>query len=127
MPSERRELPVTRSGKTKKIHLHYVQDKTPKDLKIYVTTGEYEDGQPGEVFLKADKAGSTISGLLDALSITMSLGLQYGVPLQKILDKLVNLRFEPKGTTDDPDMPRVCSIVDAVAKWLAARYPTVSG
>jgi len=119
----RERLPSERSGVTKKIHLHYTVEQQLRELKLYITIGEYPDGRPGEVFLKVDKMGSTISGLMDALSITLSIGLQHGVPLAEYLDKLVNMRFEPMGTTEDADLPRVTSIVDAVARYLSRRYP----
>jgi ribonucleoside-diphosphate reductase alpha chain len=116
-PPERRHLPNERTGLTKRIHLRHREG----DLKIYISTGTFPDGALGEVFVKADKAGSTISGLLDALSITASLALQYGVPVETIVEKWTNLRFDPAGTTTDPDMRQVSSIVDAVARWLSSR------
>ena len=70
----------------------------------------------------AGLTGSTISGLLDALSITASLGLQSGVQVETLVEKWGRMSFEPSGTTGDPDLPRVSSIVDAVARWLRARY-----
>ncbi len=124
----REKLEATRRGRTKKIHL---TDKVAEDpggqpqmaeLEIFVQTGEYPDGRLGEIFLKADKAGSTISGLLDALSITTSLALQHGVPLETIVEKWARMQFAPAGTTSDPEMARVTSIVDAVARWLWIRY-----
>lgn len=118
MPAERTRLPPERRGYTKRILLRYPGG----ELKIYVTTSTFADGRVGEIFLKADHAGSTISGLLDALSITTSLALQYGVPLETIVDKWTNLRFAPEGTTSDPAIPRVASIVDAIARWLRRRY-----
>jgi ribonucleoside-diphosphate reductase alpha chain len=118
----RARLPVTRKGKTKRIHLHYRVEGAAVELKIYVTTGEYEDGRLGEIFLKADKAGSTISGLLDALSITASLALQSGVPVETLVEKWERMQFAPAGTTTDPELPRVASIVDAITRWLRLRY-----
>jgi ribonucleoside-diphosphate reductase alpha chain len=118
----RERLPATRKGRTKRIHLHYRVEGADAELKIYCSTGEYEDGRLGEIFLKADKAGSTISGLLDALSITASLALQSGVPVEVLVEKWARMQFEPSGTTTDPDLPRVSSIVDAVARWLRRRY-----
>lgn len=116
--SVRRRLPVERRGLTKRIHLRHPHG----DLKIYIQTGHFADGSLGELFLKADKAGSTISGLLDALSITASVALQYGAPVKTLVEKWTNLRFSPEGTTSDPKLPRVASIVDAVARWLAQTY-----
>ena len=118
----RERLPETRKGRTKRIHLRYRVEGGEAELKIYVTTGEYPDGRLGELFLKADKAGSTISGLLDALSITASLALQSGVPVETLVEKWGHMQFSPAGTTTDPELPRVTSIVDAVARWLRLRY-----
>ena len=118
MPVERERLPEERQGLTKRIHLRHAKG----DLKVYVQTGTYPDGRLAEVFIKADKAGSTISGLLDALSITASLALQYGVPVETLIEKWSRMIFEPSGTTTDPEMRQVSSIVDAVAKWLHRRY-----
>jgi len=118
----RERLPVGRTGHTKRIHLRYPHEGAVSDLKIYITTGEYPDGRLGEIFLKADKSGSTISGLLDALSITASLALQSGVSVEALAEKWSRMQFEPSGTTSDPRMPRVSSIVDAIAQWLTLRY-----
>lgn len=114
----RRRLPDERPGCTKRIHLHHAAG----DLKIYVQSGEHPDGTIGELFLKADRSGSTISGLLDAISMTASVALQSGVPVETLIAKWSRMQFEPSGTTTDPAMPRVSSIMDAVARWLHARY-----
>ena len=83
----------------------------------------YDDsGAPGEVFLKLGKQGSTVAGLVDAFSLMLSLALQYGVPLETITQKLSEMRFEPMGYTDDPEIPRVKSIVDYVARQLALDF-----
>ena len=118
MTPARRRLPPERQGRTKVIRLRHPGGL----LRIYVQTGEHEDGTLAEVFLKGDRQGSTISGLLDALSVTTSVALQHGVPLETIAEKWQRMQFEPSGTTDDKAMPRVSSIVDAVARWLLARY-----
>lgn len=91
---------------------------------LYVTVGCYPDGKVGEIFLKADRMGSTISGLLDALSMCISVALQSGVPLEWFTDKLKNMRFEPSGATNDPKLPRVTSIADALARWLEIKFPS---
>jgi hypothetical protein len=98
--------------------------KTVEVIKIYVQVGLYPDtGEVGEVFLKADRMGSSISGLLDALSMAVSVGLQSGVPLRWFVEKLRNMQFEPSGTVmDDPDLKKVTSVVDAVARWLGKRF-----
>lgn len=120
MPRER--LPSERKGLTKKIFLQYLVEGAKAELDIYITTGEYPDGRLGEIFLKSDQMGSTISGLLDALSVTASLALQSGVPVETLVEKWGRMQFFPAGTTGDPDLPRVSSIVDAVARWLRIRY-----
>jgi ribonucleoside-diphosphate reductase alpha chain len=119
---DRERLPAERRGLTKKIHLRYSTENGPADLKIYVQTGTYADGRLAEIFLKGDRIGSTISGLLDALSVTASLALQSGVPVEILVEKWTNMRFAPAGSTTDPEMPRVSSIVDALARWLRLRY-----
>jgi hypothetical protein len=102
----------------------FVTRKKTKIVRIYVQAGLYPDtGEVGEVFIKADRVGSTISGLLDALSMSMSVGLQSGVPLRWFVGKMRNMQFEPDGVVaDDPGLGRVTSIVDAVAKWLEKRF-----
>jgi ribonucleoside-diphosphate reductase alpha chain len=88
----------------------------------YVTVGMYEDGRPGEVFIKMSKEGSTLSGVMDGLALTISLGLQYGVPLKVFVDKLVNTRFEPSGITANPNIRFVSSVLDYIARWLGGRF-----
>jgi ribonucleoside-diphosphate reductase alpha chain len=84
------------------------------DCEGYVTVGEYEDGRPGEVFMKVSKQGSTLAGIMDAFSISVSLGLQHGVPLATYVRKYTNMRFEPAGITDDPDLRIATSLVDYI-------------
>jgi ribonucleoside-diphosphate reductase alpha chain len=96
------------------------------DCHGYVTVGEFEDGRPGEVFLKVAKQGSTLAGIMDAFAISVSLGLQYGVPIQAFADKFVNMRFEPAGMTDDPDLRIATSLVDYIFRRLAVDYLTKS-
>ena len=74
------------------------------DCKGYVTVGEYDDGRPGELFIKVSKQGSTLAGIMDAFAISVSHGLQYGVPLRAFVETYTNMRFEPAGMTDDPDI-----------------------
>ena len=74
------------------------------DCHGYVTVGEYEDGRPGEMFLQVAKQGSTLAGIMDAFAISVSHGLQYGVPLEAFVEMFTNMRFEPAGMTDDPDI-----------------------
>ncbi len=94
-----------------------------QDMKIYMQVGLYPDtGQPGEIFLKADKVGSTISGLLDTLSMSISVALQAGVPLEWFVEKMKNLQFSPAGTTNIPGIRKATSIVDGLARWLELRF-----
>jgi len=88
----------------------------------YMTSGAHEDGQLGEVFLKLGKQGSTLAGVMDAFSIAVSIGLQYGVPLETYVSKFTNLRFEPAGLTDDPDVRMSQSLMDYVWRRLALDY-----
>ncbi len=88
----------------------------------YLTAGTYDDGQLGELFLKFGKQGSTLAGMMDAFSIAVSIGLQYGVPLETFVEKFTNLRFEPAGLTDDPDVRMAQSIMDYVFRRLALDY-----
>jgi ribonucleoside-diphosphate reductase alpha chain len=88
----------------------------------YLTVGMYDDGRPGEIFIKMSKEGSTLSGVMDGLALTVSLGLQYGVPLKAFVDKLVNTRFEPSGITANPNIRFVSSVLDYIARWLGGRF-----
>ena len=92
------------------------------DCEGYVTVGEYDDGRPGEVFMKVSKQGSTLAGIMDAFSIAISLGLQHGVPLATYVRKYTNMRFEPAGMTDDPDLRIAQSLVDYIFRRLAVDY-----
>jgi ribonucleoside-diphosphate reductase alpha chain len=92
------------------------------DCEGYVTVGEYEDGRPGEVFMKVSKQGSTLAGIMDAFSISVSLGLQHGVPLATYVRKYTNMRFEPAGITDDPELRIATSLVDYIFRRLAVDY-----
>jgi ribonucleoside-diphosphate reductase alpha chain len=88
----------------------------------YMTAGMYEDGSLGEVFLKLGKQGSTLAGVMDAFSIAVSIALQYGVPLETFVQKFTNLKFEPAGLTDDPDIRMAQSIMDYIFRRLALDY-----
>jgi ribonucleoside-diphosphate reductase alpha chain len=113
-PPARRRLPPDRKSSTRVLRLG--------TLKVYVTVGEYPDGTPGEIFLRADKVGSIERGLLEALSLTISLALQHGVPLEDLTAKYRNLNFSPQGLTGDGEFPAVSSIADYLAQWLESRY-----
>ena len=88
----------------------------------YMTSGAHEDGELGEIFLKLGKQGSTLAGVMDAFSIAVSIGLQYGVPLETYVSKFTNLRFEPAGLTDDADVRMAQSIMDYIFRRLALDY-----
>jgi ribonucleoside-diphosphate reductase alpha chain len=96
------------------------------DCEGYVTVGEYEDGRPGEAFIKVSKQGSTLAGIMDAFSISISLGLQHGVPLATYVRKYVNMKFEPSGMTDDADLRIATSLVDYIFRRLALEYLNAS-
>ncbi len=90
----------------------------------YITVGLYDDGQPGEIFLTMAKEGSTISGLMDAFATAISLTLQYGVPLEALVEKFSHMRFEPAGYTKNPEIPIAKSLVDYIFRYLASRFLT---
>lgn len=89
----------------------------------YVTVGLYEDGKPGEIFITMSKEGSTLAGLLDALATSVSIGLQYGVPLKTLVNKFSHVRFEPSGFTQNPNIRMAKSVVDYIFRWLGQRFP----
>ncbi len=88
----------------------------------YITVGLYDDGQPGEIFITMAKEGSTISGLMDAFAHRDLDGLQYGVPLEVLVDKFSHMRFEPSGYTKNPDIPIAKTIIDYIFRWLASKF-----
>jgi ribonucleoside-diphosphate reductase alpha chain len=92
------------------------------DCHGYVTVGEFEDGRPGEVFLKVAKQGSTLAGIMDGFAIAVSLGLQFGVPLRTFVEKFTNVRFEPAGMTDDREIRFATSLVDYIFRRMAVEY-----
>ncbi|MBY5163444.1 vitamin B12-dependent ribonucleotide reductase [Salsipaludibacter albus] len=110
----RRKLPKQRPSQTISFRVG--------DAKGYLTAGEYPGDGLGEVFVKLGKQGSTLSGLLDAFAIAVSIGLQYGVPLETFVRKFMNMRFEPAGMTDDPEIRFSASIIDYAARKLAIEY-----
>ncbi|MCB0976001.1 MAG: vitamin B12-dependent ribonucleotide reductase, partial [Acidimicrobiales bacterium] len=112
----RTKLPRNRTSKTFEFRV--------ADCKGFVTVGEYDDGRPGEVFLKVAKQGSTLAGVMDALSISISYALQYGVPLRTLVEAFANTRFEPAGMTDDPDLRIATSLLDYIFRRLAIDYLT---
>ena len=88
----------------------------------YLTTGSYPDDGLGEVFIKLGKQGSTLAGVMDAFSIAISVGLQYGIPLETYVAKFTNMRFEPAGMTDDPDVRIATSVMDYLFRRIALDY-----
>lgn len=88
----------------------------------YITVGLYEDGQPGELFITMSKEGSTISGLMDAFATSVSMALQYGVPLRVLVDKFSHMRFEPSGFTNNKDIPIAKSVCDYIFRWLGNKF-----
>lgn len=122
--AERRRLPDTRNSVTKKVVIKYPVGEGMAELDIYVTVGLYDDGAVGELFMKAGKMGGTVSGLLDAVGICMSIGLQCGVPLEWFTTKLKGMRFEPEGGTNDRDIRHASSMIDAVMRWMERRFLT---
>lgn len=88
----------------------------------YVTVGLYEDGTPGELFITMAKEGSTLSGVMDAFATAISLTLQYGVPLEFLVNKFSHVRFEPSGWTNNPQIPYAKSIIDYIFRWLASKF-----
>ena len=107
----RKRLPMSRPSLTTSFQVG--------DAEGYITAGSYPDDGLGEVFLKTSKQGSTLSGVMDAFSIAVSIGLQYGVPLETYVSKFINLKFEPSGMTNDPDIRFASSLLDYVFRRLA--------
>ncbi|MDR0837985.1 MAG: vitamin B12-dependent ribonucleotide reductase [Propionibacteriaceae bacterium] len=112
--ARRKRLPKSRTSRTTSF--------TVGGAEGYMTSGAYDDGRLGEVFLKLGKQGSTLAGVMDAFSIAVSIGLQYGVPLESFVQKFTNLKFEPGGMTDDPDIRMAQSIMDYIFRRLALDY-----
>ena len=110
----RRRLPPTRRSVTHKFSIEGHEG--------YITAGCYDDGSPGEIFVTMAKEGSTLSGMLDAFATSISLTLQYGVPLQDMVQKFSHMRFEPAGLTENGEIPVAQSIVDYLFRWLASQF-----
>ena len=90
--------------------------------KGYLTVGLFPDGQPGEIFIQMSKEGSTIGGLMDTVATLTSLALQYGVPLEELVNKFAYQRFEPSGYTNNPDIRTAFSITDYVFRWMGCEF-----
>ncbi|HEY4710628.1 MAG TPA: vitamin B12-dependent ribonucleotide reductase [Candidatus Acidoferrales bacterium] len=112
--TKRRKLPSERNSITHKFSVGGHEG--------YITVGMYADGQPGEIFIKMAKEGSTLSGIMDAFALSVSISLQYGVPLRALVDKFVNSRFEPSGYTGNPKIRYAKSVVDYIGRWLGAKF-----
>ncbi len=110
----RQRLPRTRRSRTFEFRV--------ADCKGFVTVGEYDDGNPGEIFVRVSKQGSTLAGIMDAFAISVSHGLQYGVPLRSFVEAFTGMRFEPAGMTDDPDLRIANSLMDYLFRKLALLY-----
>ncbi|HVP05059.1 MAG TPA: vitamin B12-dependent ribonucleotide reductase [Dehalococcoidia bacterium] len=110
----RRRLPTTRVSMTHKFSVEGHEG--------YITAGLYEDGSPGEIWLTMAKEGSTLSGMVDAFATSISLALQYGVPLHDLVNKFSHMRFEPSGRTENKEIPVAQSIVDYIFRWMASQF-----
>jgi ribonucleoside-diphosphate reductase alpha chain len=110
----RRHLPDERPAVTHKFRVG--------EQEGYLTVGLFEDGTPGEVFIKMAKEGSTVSGLTDAVALLTSISLQYGVGMEKLASKLEQTRFEPYGATGNPDIPFATSVLDYIFRWLRIHF-----
>jgi ribonucleoside-diphosphate reductase alpha chain len=112
--AQRRKLPDERKSITHKFSVGGHEG--------YIIVGMYEEGTPGEIFIKMAKEGSTLSGFMDGLALSISIGLQYGVPLKALVDKLTNTRFEPSGFTENPTIRYSSSVLDYIARWLGGKF-----
>ncbi len=110
----RERLPRTRTSRTFEFRV--------ADCKGFVTVGEYDDGRPGEIFVRVSKQGSTLAGIMDAFAVSLSHGLQYGVPLSAFVRTFVGMRFEPAGMTDDSQIRIATSLMDYLFRRLAVMY-----
>src|ERR671922_214755 len=111
---ERRRLPDDREEIGRKFRVG--------EYEGYIHVGLYEDGSPGDIFVDIAKEGTTLAGLMNSFMISVSLGLQYGVPLEVYVSKFAHMRFEPSGQTNDPDIRVAKSIVDYVFRWMGKKF-----
>lgn len=111
---DRQTLPVTRQSMTHKFQIMGHEG--------YLTIGLFDNGQPGEIFIKMSKEGSTLSGLVQGFCRAFSLALQYGLPLEEAVQRFKGMRFEPMGHTSNPDIPEAMSIIDYVARYLEKQF-----
>ncbi len=114
MPANRRQLPVTRQSVTHKFVIMGHEG--------YLTLGLFEDGSPGEIFIKMAKEGSTLSGLVQGFCRAFSIALQYGLTLEEAVARFKGMRFEPMGHTSNPDIPNCSSLIDYVARYIELHF-----
>jgi ribonucleoside-diphosphate reductase alpha chain len=112
--AKRRKLPNERHSITHKFNIGGHEG--------YLTVGMYEDGAPGEIFIKMAKEGSTLSGIMDGFALSVSIALQYGVPLKALVDKFIHTRFEPSGFTGNQEIPYAKSVLDYIARYLGGKF-----
>ena len=115
---ERKILPDTRDSMTHKFSVGGHEG--------YLTIGLFDDGQPGEIFIKISKEGSTLSGLVQGFCRAFSLALQYGLSLEDAVDRFRGMRFDPMGPTSNPEIPQASSILDYVARYLEVTFLEVA-
>jgi len=116
---KRYRLPNERNSLTHKFVLHA---DNGIEYKGYIIVGMYEDGSPGEIFIRIAKIGSMVNGLLDTIAIQTSMALQYGIPLDALVRKFSHTRFSPEGMTENSDIPIAKSLVDYVFRWLELKF-----
>jgi ribonucleoside-diphosphate reductase alpha chain len=114
IPDKRQRLDTTRTGIIHKFSVG--------EFEGYITVGLYRDGTPGEVYIIGNRTGSTTRGYLDTIGLLFSLALQYGAPLDKVVEKLTGTRFEPSGITGNGDIPVATSVVDYISRWLRREF-----
>ncbi len=113
---DRRKLPRTRDSITHKFAINRFEG--------YLTIGLFDDGRPGEIFIKMAKEGSTLSGMIQGFCRAFSLALQYGLPVDDAVRRFRGMRFEPMGPTDNPQIPEAMSVIDYVARYLELQFPS---
>jgi len=117
-PSPRFHLQDERAGVTNKVEIMSAE----QPFEGYVRTGTFSDGQLGEIFITAEKMGSFVSGILDAVAVSISIGLQHGVPLVWYVNKFKHTRFEPAGFTKHTKIGQATSVLDYIVRWLEIKY-----
>lgn len=120
---KRYRLPDERNSITHKFVIHA---EGGEEYTGYITVGFYEDGTPGEFFIRIAKIGSMVNGLLDTIATSVSIALQYGIPLKVFVNKFSHMRFEPEGLTENKDIPFAKSLVDYIFRWLGEKFPELS-